>query len=207
MEWANILTGIIAALVFAIGLPLALRKRKKGGSQNVEQLLHHLQEIGIKASLVEKGVDEKKMGVSRSFMRSSVGVIEIAGRNIDYINVIGVASQYGVNYFLDYLVRSPGWSGKRRQKKTRMVRKKSPAIWGRVVDIEWKGDDYLSQQLNLAYQLKDILLQTDFKKLKGNITIFPEPKYEYARVRTAYLLPSLDLFEAIDIIARYIKSG
>jgi len=207
MEWANILGGIIAALVVAIGLPLALRKRKKGGPQNVEQLLHHLQEIGVKASLAEKGVDEEKVGLSRSFMRSSVGLIEIAGRNIDYVNVIGVASQYGVNYFLDYLVRSPSWSSKKRQKKTRMVRKKSPALWGKVVDIEWKGDGYLSQQLNLDYQLKDILLQTDFKKLKGNIVIFPEPKYEYARVRTAYLLPSPDLFEAIDIIARHIKSG
>ncbi len=88
-----------------------------------------------------------------------------------------------------------------------MVRKKSPAIWGRVVDIEWKGADYLSQQLNLDYRLKDILLQTELKELKGNIEIFPEPKYEYAGVRTAYLLPSLDLFEAIDIIAKYIKSG
>jgi len=205
MDWANILPGIIAALVVAIGLPLALRKRKKGGSQNVEQLLHHLQEIGVKASLAEKGVDEEKVGVSRSFMQRSVGVIEIVGRNIDYMNVIGVASQYGVNYFLDYLVRSPSRLGKR--KKTRMVRKKSPAIWGRVVDIEWKGDDYLSQQLKLDYRLKDILLQTDFKKLKSNIEIFPESKYEYARVRTAYLLPSPDLFEAIDIIARYIKSG
>ncbi len=27
-----------------------------------------------------------------------------------------------------------------------------------------------------------------------------EPKYEYARVRTAYFLPSLDLFDAIDIM-------
>jgi hypothetical protein len=207
MEWASIVGGVITALVVAIGLPLALRKRKKGGPQNVEQLLHHLQEIGVKASLAEGSGEEWKVGVRRSFMRSSVGVIEIAGRNIDYINVIGVASQYGVNYFLDYLVRSPGWSGRSRQKKTRMVRKKSPAIWGRVVDIEWKGDDYLSQQLNLDYQLKDILLQTDFKKLKSNIIIFPEPKYAYARVRTAYLLPSLDLFEAIDIIAKYIKSG
>ncbi len=207
MEWVNILTGIIAALVFAVGLPLALRKRKKSGSQNVEQLLPHLQEIGVKASPAEKGVEDGKVGMSRSFMRSSVGVIEIAGRNIDYMNVIGVASQYGVNYFLDYLVRSPGWSGRRRRKKTRMVRKKSPAIWGRTVDIEWKGDVYLSQQLNLDYRLKDILLQTDFKKLKGNIMIFPEPKYEYTRVRTAYLLPSSDLFEAIDIIAQYIKSG
>jgi len=207
MDWASMLGTIIAALVVTIGLPLALRKRKKGGPQNVEQLLRHLLEIGVKASLMEKGADEEKLGVGRSFMRSSVGVIEIAGRNIDYVNVIGVASQYGVNYFLDYLVRSPGWSGKRRQKKTRMVRKKSPALWGKVVDIEWKGDGYLSQQLNLDYRLKDILLQTDFKKLKGNIVIFLEPKYEYARVRTAYLLPSPDLFEAIDIIAKYIKSG
>ncbi len=85
MEWANILGGIIAALVVAIGLPLALRKRKKGGPQTVEQLLHHLQEIEIKASLVEKGVDEERVGVSRSFMRNSMGVIEITGRNIDYI--------------------------------------------------------------------------------------------------------------------------
>ncbi len=33
-----------------------------------------------------------------------------------------------------------------------------------------------------------------------------EPKYEYARVRTAYRLPSLDLFDAIDIIAKHVKS-
>ena len=207
MEWTDILTSIITALVVVIGIPLALRKRKKGGPQNVEQLLHQLLEIGVKASLTEKGVAEEKVGMSRSFMRSSVGLIGIAGRNIDYINVIGVASQYGVNYFLDYLVRSPSQSGRRGQKKTRMVRKKSPAIWGRVVDIEWKGDVYLSQQLNLDYRLKDILLQTEPKKLKSNIVIFTEPKYEYARVRTAYLLPSSDLFEAIDIIAKYIKSG
>ncbi len=207
MEWVNILAGIITFLVFAIGLPLALRKRKKGATQNVEQLLHHLQEIGVKASLAEKGVDEEKVGASRSFMRRSESVIKIEGRNIDYINVSSVSSQYGVNYFLDYLVRSSSQSGQKRQKKTRMVRKKSPAIWGRVVDIEWKGDVYLSQQLNLDYRLKDIVLQTEPKELKSNIVIFPEPKHEYARVRTAYLLPSPDLFEAIDIIAKYIKSG
>ena len=207
MEWINILSGLIAALVLTIGLPLALRKRKKSGSQNVEQLLHHLQEIGVKASPAEKGVEEGKVGMGRSFMRRSEGVIKIEGKHIDYINVSSVASQYGVNYFLDYLVRSPSQSGRKGQKKTRMVRRKSPAIWGRVVDIEWKGDVYLSQQLNLDYRLKDILLQTEPKELKSNIMIFPEPKYEYARVRTAYLLPSPDLFEAIDIIAKYIKSG
>jgi len=209
VEWVNILSGFIAVLVLTIGLPLALRKRKKSGPQNVEQLLHHLQEIGVKASPVEGVVEEGKgkVGMSHSFMRRSEGVVKIEERHIDYINVSSVASQYGVNYFLDYLVRSPSQSRQKRRKKTRMVRKKSPAIWGRVVDIEWKGDVYLSQQLNLDYRLKDILLQTEPKELKSNIVIFPEPKYEYARVRTAYLLPSSDLFEAIDIIARHIKSG
>jgi len=81
MEWVNILAGIITFLVFAIGLPLALRKRKKSGPQNVEQLLHHLQEIGVKASLAEKSVDEEKVGASRSFMRRSEDVIKIEGRN------------------------------------------------------------------------------------------------------------------------------
>jgi len=207
MEWSNILTGIITFLVFAIGIPLALRNRKKSGPQKVEQLLHHLQQIGVKASLAEKGVDEEKVGVGRSFTQRCEGVIRVEKRNIDCINVSSVASQNGVNYFLGYLVRSYSQLGKQKLKKIRMVRKRSPAIWGRVIDIEWRGDDNLSQQLNFDYRLKDILLQTDFKRLKSNIEIFPEPKYEYARVRTAYLLPSPDLFEAIDIIARYIKSG
>ena len=62
-----------------------IKKEKKGGPQNVEQFLHHLLEIGVKASLEEKGVDEEKVGVSRSFMRRSEGVIKIGGRYIDYI--------------------------------------------------------------------------------------------------------------------------
>ena len=204
MEWVNILTGLIALLVLSIGLPLALRKRRKVGPQNVEQFLHHLQEIGVEAFLAERGVAEEKVGTSRGWGQRSEGVIKIERRNIDYINVISIASQYGVSYSLDYLVKNPSWLGRKKRKKVRMVRRKSSGIRGRVVDIEWKGDDYLSQELNFDYRLKDKLLQAE---LKGNIKIFPEPKYEYARVRTVYLLPSLDLFEAIDIIAGHIKSG
>ena len=207
MDWSSII-GTMAALLAAILLPLALRARKKGGPQKMEQLFQHLHGIGVKASLLERGVEEEKVGVSRASGQRSEGVIEIAGRNIDYINVINAASQYGVRYFLDYLVRSPSWVGKKNRKKTRMVTKKSSGIWGRVVDIEWKGDDYLSRELNFDYRLKDKLLQAELGELKGSIWIFPEPKkHEYARVRTAYLLPSSDLFQAIDIIAGYIKSG
>ena len=116
MDRASILGGIIIFLVLTIGLPLTLRQQKKNDPiYNVEQLLHHLQEIGVKASLTERGVAEEKVGASRSFRRRSESVIEIEGRDIDYINVSSIASQNGFNYFLDYLVRSPGQSEKSLQ--------------------------------------------------------------------------------------------
>jgi hypothetical protein len=207
MEWANVITGVLVALFMAIGLPLALRKRKKEGSQKAEQFLHHLQEIGVKASLVEGGVGGEKVRVGRSWGQRSEGVIRIEAGNIDYVNVTSVASQYGVNYSLDYLIRSPGWSGRKKRKKTRMVRKKNSGIRGKVIDIEWKGDDYLSRELNWDYQLKDKLLQVELGGFKSGIWILPEPKYEHTRVRTSYFLPSVDLFDAIDIIAKHIKLG
>ena len=207
MDWASILPGVIAALVAAIGLPLALRKRKKAGPGKMEQLFIHLQRMGVKASLLETGSEQAKVGASRSSGQSPEGVIQIADRNLDYINVISAASQYGVNYFLDYLVRTGNWQGKMKRKKTRMVRRKSSGMWGKVDNIEWKGDDYLARELNFDYRLKDKLLQAGPDELKSGISIFPEPKYEYTRVRTAYLLPSSDLFDAIDIIAGHVKSG
>lgn len=207
MEWASILPGIIAALTAAIGLPIALRKRKKSGPQNVEQFFHHLQEMGVKASLLERGAEEAKVGLSRASGQRSEGVIKIEGRNIDYINVISVTSQYGVRYFLDNLVKISNWTSRKNRKKTRMIKRRSSSMWGKVAHIEWKGDDYLARELNHDYQLTDTLLQSELGRSRGSISIAPEPKHEYARVRTDYLLPSPDLFEAIDTVARYIKSG
>ena len=207
MDWANIIGSIAFAVVFAIGIPLALRKRKKAGPQNMEQLFQHLQTIGVKVSRIEKGADEEKVGVSRGSGQRSEGLIKVSERNIDYVNIISITSQYGVNFSIDYQVRTPSWLGQKKRSKIRMVTKKSSAIRGKVVDIQWKGDDYLSRQLDYDYRLKDGLLQAGVDELKGGIEVLPEPKHEYARVRTAYVLPSSDFFEAIDIIAGHIKSG
>jgi hypothetical protein len=102
-------------------------------------------------------------------------------------------------------VKSPNIIGERALKKTRLVRKKSSPLWGEVVAIDWKGDDSLAQSLNLDYSLEDKLLRADANVFKGNIWIFPEPKHGYVRIRTDYLLPSAEIFEAISSIARHIK--
>lgn len=205
MDWSNALTIIIGVLV-VIGLPLALRKRKKVGPQKREELCQHLQKIGVRAYLAQIADNHEKIGQRRSSGEKSMGIIELKNRNIAFINVIGVASQYGTHYFIDYLVRNPNMTEKRKLKKTRLVRRKSALLWGKVVGIEWKGDESLAESLNFDYGLENKLLHSELKDSGGGIWIFPEPKHEYVRIRTAYSLPSPEAFETIGIIARYVKS-
>jgi hypothetical protein len=205
MDWSNIVS-IVMAVLALIALPLALRKRKKAAPFKREEFCRHLQGMGIEATLRERGCDGEKIGLSRSSGQRSEGIIELKDTNIDLVNVISIASQYGVRYFLDYLVKSSNIMEERVLKKTRLTRKKSPPLWGKVVAIDWKGDDSLSQSLNLDYSLEDELLKADVNAFKGNIWIFPEPKHGYARIRTDYLLPSAAMYGALSNIARHIKS-
>jgi len=77
---------------------------------------------------------------------------------------------------------------------------------GKVVAIEWKGDDSLTRSLNLDYSVADRLLRADENVFKGNIVIFPEPMHGYVRIQTEYVLPSAEIFEAISSIGRHVKS-
>jgi len=206
MDW-NSIAGIIMAVLVGIGLPLALRKRKKAGPLKREELFQHLYAIGVKARLAEKGSPKEKIGLGRSSGQRSEGIIQLEDKNIDSINVISIASQYGVNYHLDYLVKTLNLGGNRSFRKTKLHRRKRPPLWGKVVDIEWKGDRSLAQSLNLDYRLKDRLLQVNPSALKQSIIVIPEPKHAYVRIRTPYALPSRHLFEAMAIIARHAKSS
>lgn len=207
MEWSSIL-GIVFAVLAAIGLPLALSKRKKTGPQRLEELYQHLRKIGVEATLVERGSEEEKVGVSRASGQKSEGIIQLRRQNIDAAKVISVASQYAVNHFVDYLVRSPNITQKRPMKKARSVMGKSSALWGKAVAIEWKGDESLARSLNFDYRLKDKLSSADSdpNTLKGSIWIFSEPKHGYARIRTNYFLPSPEMFEAMNIVAKHVRS-
>jgi len=206
MDWGNIVGIIAAVLAMVIGIPLALRRRQKESSQKVESLLAHLQALGIKVSLLEKGLEPVKTG--RSLGQRLEGFIKVEGQKIDYIKVTSISSQYGVNFSLDYMVKKAGIRvmGSQKIARTKLSQKKDSFIRGKVVDVAWKGDVYFSRELNYDYRLKDKLLQVDLNTVKEGITVYPEPKQEYAKVRTGYLLPPPELFQAIDIIAKHIKS-
>ncbi len=211
MDWGGIIgtaTAILAGVIMPLVIVIRRRRSKKGSKEGLDEaqrLGQHLKAMGIKASLAE--VDKIKGRASvkhRSWGEELVGVVELKGKSIDRINLVGVASQYETHYRLDWVVENPHLIGKGAEKKVKLIKRKSPPLWGKVVDVKWSGENPLVRGLNLDYYLKDRLLITSFK---GDIEIVPEPKQGYVMVRTDYLMPSPDLFEALDIIAGHIQSG
>ncbi len=87
------------------------------------------------------------------------------------VNATSIESQYVVRYFLDYLIKTPCIMGERKLKKTRLISRRSPPLWGKVVAIAWKEDDSLVQTLNLDYNLEDKVIRADMNVCKGNIGI------------------------------------
>jgi len=206
MKLENIIP-IIIAFVTAFLLPFFLSKRKKEGHKKFEEFRRHLLGLGIRFAELDKESEQAKLGKKVSRAQKVEGVVALEERNIDFIIVASVASQYGVNYFIEYLVKSTFHLREESLKKTKMVRKKGSLFGTKVVDIIWKGDQYLAQKLNLDYELKHRLLQADLNKFKGSILIIPERKHGYTRIKTNFNLPSPDMFYAIDSFAKHLKSG
>jgi len=205
MERGSIFSIVIGVSVI-FGILLTLHSRKKDGARRREQLCQHLQKIGINAYAIQIGDIREKIGQKRSLGKKSMGIVELNDRNVDSINIIGISSQYGTNYFIDYLVKSANIIERRMLGKVKLIRRKNRPLWGKVTSVEWAGDKSLSQNLNFDYNLEGKLLSSEMKGLGKNIQIIPEPEYEYASIKTDYFLPSSEAFEAIDIIAKHIKS-
>ena len=205
MDWTSLLP-LLMMLLVAVGIPVAMWSLRRGGPGKLDELHQHLRSIGVDATVLPK--DAGQGGKERKGLLGPkvVGTIRLGDGNIDSVNVVGEAAQYGVNYYLDYLVSRPTFASGGKKKKTTMTIKKSRQLKGQVVDVGWKGDDFLAQRLNLDFGLKDRLLHADLSLLKGSISIHPEPKQNHARIRTAYIFPDPHLLEALDMIARHVKA-
>jgi len=205
-EWIQRFSSFIPLLFFLI-LPIILKKLEKSTTPDINEFYQHLQSIGIKSFISDANNDKCKIGLGGRFSsQKSEGFIDIKNRNIDSCNMVSVSNQYGKDYYVDYLVKNSIITENSIPKKTKLVRKKN-SLWGGItIDFEWKGDTILAETLNSDYCIKERLLQGEFESIKGNIWIYPEPKYGYFRIRNSYFLPPQQIFEAIDTIAKHLKS-
>lgn len=205
MEIAKIAPTVLALLA-AFLFRYFISKRKKDAPKKIQTFDQHLLGMGVKFDELDKNSELKELGIKLSLGHKPEGFFALKGRNIDFILVTSVASQYGVNYYIEYLIKSNFDLRKEPARKTRMGKKKKSLFGSEVVDIVWTGDSYLSQRLNMDYDLKYRLIQAVSKEFKSGILIEPDPKHGFTRIKTNYSLPSQEIFGAIDSIARYVKS-
>ena len=207
MSSGSIVT-IILAVTGLAGFILSLIGLKKGGKKKVEELRDHLNTIGVKAWIDMIAPDNSNKGTRLFRGFKYLGNITLNGKEIDSINVTGAASQYGANYFLDFIVLHNNHISANGVSKVRLTRRRLNDLMGggKIQDVMWKGDMVLVQKLNLDTGLKEKLLQADLKPVKYSIEIIPETEWDYYKIRTPYFLPTTDMFEIIRTIAKHMKS-
>ncbi len=183
-----------------------------GSGSKGKKLCEYLQTIGINASVLEKGglTKEIKGQPREGVLDSVIGRIKLQGRNIESINVVFNGSLQ----LLDYIVTSLNYDdGRRRSAYLEIKRNLKDElltyihIYSRsIADLEWKGDPGVARELNYDSQLMNKLRNTDLSPLRGYLKIVPEPKYGCVRIRTSYFLPTSELFDVLESIAKHIKS-
>jgi len=206
MEWEKIIPAIIAILTAFI-LPIIFSKRKKEGSKKKKDYSLNLDELGIKFEKIEKDDERISFVKKLSLGQKAEGIFALKGKKIDYIFIISVTSQYGTNYYLEFVVKNTFNLRDEPIKNTRMKLKKNSLISKKYVDIIWIGDRYLAQKLNMDYDLKYKLLHRVVNEQKINIRVVPDKKRGYTRIRTNFVPFSDDFIVSIDSIAGHIKTG
>jgi len=202
VEWAEIINigiGILVPVVIAIGLPLALRKHKKQGPKQVEGFYEQLRENGVNCSLVEEGNKSSKIRVSKWSGTKTLKSYEVVGKQYDRINLTFISTQYGVTYYIEFLVNSPNLEII-NPKKAHLKRTKRR---NQSEEIVYKGNKSFTINLELDYQLETLLNRSEFV---GVIEIIPETKHGYTRIRTPFVELTPEFLDAINILARHIKS-
>jgi hypothetical protein len=134
-----------------------------------EKLHQALRDAGLEANLAKRGRAEEKTG------ESSLGLIEITGQPINWVNVNSRTSEEGeTSYYLNF-----GLTDWRLRPQTpdiviRSVRRKRFLIFGSVTDIFWKGREApveIIGMLNGDLAIKELLLQD------GNLSIRAHGRY------------------------------
>jgi len=136
---------------------------KKLRDKTRDKLCADLCAIGLDARLVEGRRPEKRAGAPWGGGGSSLGLIEIKGEPICWVNVLKTAPiRGGIVYTNVYLVPDASVSNKGHL-RAESTRVKSMPVFGRVVDIRWEGQlpANLINQMNGDTSLKERLIELE----------------------------------------------
>ena len=176
-----------------------------------------LEVAGIQAEMVDRdlGRPEEKIRTFQLFGKSSLGLIDIRTDSpISWINVVRTkrADKHGpARYRVVFGIPDQSIPMNHKQLKLKTVRKKTFPLFGKVIDVSWRGE---AHTLLLAKTLsEDEEIDRAVADL-GDVTIFTHPNQfqgwtiEINKIFSPHPpVVTIDRWEALNKIANYLLSS
>ena len=106
-----------------------------------DELADALNSVGVKAEMAERGRAEEE--VENSWYQRSLGIIDIPEGSIRWVNILkkNRSKHSGPRWWVVLGIPDDRPVSTRQQTKIKTVRKKTFPLFGKVVDVIWKGND------------------------------------------------------------------
>ena len=171
-----------------------------------DELAAALNALGIRAEMSDRGRDEEK--VQDSWYQRSLGVIDLPEGPIKWINVLKQdGSRHNPpRWWIVFGIPDQSHVSNSEQVKISTVRRKSFPLFGRVVDVNWKGDD---QGTGLTYALSNDHTTKELAKRVGNLEVrsHAEEFQGWTLQVDRKLKPTYEVWEAILQVAEHLLSS
>ncbi len=116
--------------------------REKLRDKTRDDLASALNSLGVRTEMAERGRVEEK--VNNSWYKRSLGVIDLPEGPIRWINIVKKdgGKDSPPRWWINLCIPDERPVVNHKELKVRTVRKKSFPLFGKVVDVTWKGEDY-----------------------------------------------------------------
>ena len=171
-----------------------------------DELAYTLNSLGIKVEVSERGRDEEK--IENSWHQRSLGVLDIPEGPIRWINILKKdAGQHNPpKWWVVLGIPDERPVSTRQQTKIKTVRKKTFPLFGKVVDVVWKGYDGNTGLVNTLS--KDVPTKTLATRI-GNLEVKSQANGFQGWTLTVdrRFSPTSQDWETVEKIADYILSS
>ncbi|MFC1984460.1 hypothetical protein ACFLU0_00395 [Chloroflexota bacterium] len=173
-----------------------------------DDLAQDLNTCGVRADLAERSRVEEQMEKSRYKFQRSLGVIDIPEGPIRWINLVkrDRSRNSPPRWWVVFGIPDERPNSKYQAVRIKTVRKKTFPLFGKVVDVRWKGKDYSTGLIdvlsndevvkNLATRIGNLTVRSYVKEFQG-----------WTLLVDRRIKPVKQDWEALQKIAGYILSS
>lgn len=151
--------------------------REKWRDKTRDEIASAINSLGIKAEMPERKRTEEK--ILNSWLTRSLGIIDIPEGPIKWINIVKKdgSDKSPPRWWIIFGIPDGRLTSNRQKIKIRTIRKKSFPLFGKIIDVTWKGNDHgtgivdaLSNDEvtdNLAERIGNLEIRTHTKEFQG----------------------------------------